>query len=173
MPATRRALLKVLSGTAVLAAMPALGSGNDGRLACKLLIDGVVHYDSLFRITAQLEAKERSCVYYPLSWGYVWGLRLYLSDAEGKVSEPQFHMNFDHPGPGSMARSENYRCLEPGEVANLTDYVAASSIFPARGRFSLQVGYVPEPVRGSTPVPNTVVMEDGSILSPWYPVNVT
>ena len=132
----------------------------------------MARYGESFQLTAQLEAKNPCCIYYPLSWGYVWGLRLFLSDEKGKISEPQFHENFEHPGPGMMARRESYRRLSPGEIVNLTAKAKASSIFPAHGRFKLQLGYVPEASRIDAPLPHTVVMEDGSILSPWYPVNV-
>jgi hypothetical protein len=168
----RNLLLQMLSGGVALAVEPACASANDDRLACSLQTESTVGYDDFLRLTARIEAKQSCCIYYPLSWGYVWGLRLFLSDAGGKISEPQFHPNFEHPSPGMMARSENYRCLKSGEIAALEDKVLAKSIFPSRGRFGLQLGYVPEPVREDTHLSQTVVMEDGSILSPWYPVTV-
>lgn len=151
----------------------ASANANDDLLSCNLQIDSLVRYDDPFHIIAQLEVKKPCCIYYPLSWGYVWGLRLFLSDAGGNVTEPEFHPNFEHSGPGMMARKESYRCLRTGEIASLADKAQASRIFPARGQFKVQLGYVPEPSRmACVPLPDTVVMEDGSLLSSWYSVNV-
>jgi hypothetical protein len=170
---TRRDLLKGLRGTLAFAITPAFANGNDDLLACKLETESVAHYDEPFQLTAQLEAKKPCCIYYPLSWGYVRGLRLFLKDANDTISEPQFHPNFEHPGPGSMSHSGNYRCIGAGKIASLTDNVKASSIFPTRGTFRLQLGYMSEASRvAGAPLPGTVVMEDGSLLSSWYPINV-
>jgi|GEM_PF-4129486 len=174
MQPTRRVVLLSLGASPFVVSVGAAKAGKNDDLLSAGLSFGTepIGYDGMVSISASLVAKRACHIYYPLSWGYVWGLRFFVADNAGHESEPVFHPNFEHPSPASMLVPGNYRALAIGETVTLKDQVATNKLFPSRGRFKVRVGYVPEPTAGNNPFADTVLMEDGSIVSPWHPVTI-
>jgi len=173
MAATRRALIV---GTAVLplaatSFASAEETANSELIKCYLTLDKTsVAYGDTFSFVACVEAI-KSCRVYPLGWGNLRGLGLYVGGPDGKWTQPPFHPPTEVPPPGMFADTANFELLYPGRVLGIRTSVPVKDVFPARGDFKLRLAYLPEPTKSLTSVKLALVAEGGAIESP--PVGVT
>jgi hypothetical protein len=160
----RRDLVLGLSTLPLLDASGACAEAtkNSDLLKCELFCDNLAKLSSQFSFVAALEASKVCRIFVPLAFGYR-GFRLYVDDGSGPKAPP-FYPPTEPPYWGMFKDPTNYLLMYAGQVVGMRMTVSTKELFPAAGRFSLSLQYVPEPMRQFTNVPNAVVIEDGDVM---------
>lgn len=138
---------------------------------CRALIDrNTIGYDDEFDLTALIEWRSGDGrIFLPLSWG-LRGFQVAIFDAQGTKSPVPIN-NFHPPPPGMFASADNFLHMRPGMVVGDKLNVSVREFFPARGSFTIRVGYVSPVPRAFTSVPGAVLFEDGIVEAP--PIRAT